>query len=1345
MSSNFEQALNIHVRLPSYHPELLAGLEIWLELGLISDSQVKQICRENLVCSLQTQANVIPEKTVPNVEILPANSLEKEEIPLPPKKPHVLAGMLQSLRAELSVRWLLFLGIFLVIVSSGLLAASQWERFPISGQYGILLAYTLSFFGVSFWAGKQPNLRLTTQGLLVVTQLLIPVNFWAIDGFRLWLNPLGWLVITVAFLTLTATAILIGNSRLINTNLPNRNLRLFGGLRVINILGLSYLHLGWSIPGFSLVAIYMAMIGTSFINVYQKYLEINQEPRQVDNQERERGINLPVSLIICALGLLLSRGIFVAGIDITLLGLAIAICGWLVAWLGEVGKERVSLSSSLAFPWQFIGGVLIFIGWVVSVVSHPAQALAVSALGLWVLVKRLQLFGLKSDFAAIFVIGLQANWLIWCLIPVDLQLQITKVAVQLTNSRNESWGLWSLGLFPYLVAIIAFGEYFRRFNHIPKKRAIAEFSEQISLVFGTSLSILAVFNPGLRSVNLVLSSITLAVVTYRKQKRQSESSASVFSPHIIYLTHLTSILAFCSCINWVIPTLRYEYWAIILLILMVGEWIFSLGAGIWKRSAWYVGFGLAAVSFYLLLININPNLYLPDSQQYHWAGIWLVTPITLSAIASRSHGVRGRINSVSSVISLFLLQLLTFPLTKTRLISLAVAFVLMLVNTRYLPTQEFALITVGFILAFIGVLLWEGIPNLPLLSISGWFVVSSVLIFGLWIVRKYLLNRSIHNFNHNQNPSSQVNPITNDNLTSNLFKAGLGSTIYAEATNQWGCLLFAVELLALTLHSIGIYQGIFSAEFLYIIATAITLIAIIFRSWNEPSNWAFYGIGWCLELLAAEVLAFGGRTTIKIAIANIALGLVSQLFGEWWKRKHRLQELPSSFHVLPIIYALFSVVLRFNTFTTWTGLYTLGVALILIGVGRRRQSQTLPQRFALKPLLYLGLIGVSLSAYEFLFYQMLQTQGGAYGDALIAMSALGAIIMYVYRILSPWLIKYLRLTKQEIEAVAHYHWGWSSCLLLIAIISPVGINRFIGLGTGTFLARYAIFQGRFSNSSTNSIRGLTANENWVYLGLLEIFAVSILFRDLPIGQLFTQQLLPWNGAIACIVAYFLYILPWERWGWSKTPWQNTAYVLPLVIVVITCLQIYAITLLITATFYVAIAKLNRNFNLTYISLILIDWALFKWFYNFHLTNELWYVSTIGLSLLYIAQFEPKLNLPQQKQNRHYLRLLGSGIICGSAVIFHQDTALIPSIISIIAIFAGLSLRIRAFLYVGTATFLITAIYQLVILSLRYSFVKWVISLFVGILFISIAANFETRREQLNYLLSNTSNEFNEWE
>ncbi|NEP04635.1 MULTISPECIES: hypothetical protein [Okeania] len=61
---------------------------------------------------------------------------------------------------------------------------------------------------------------------------------------------------------------------------------------------------------------------------------------------------------------------------------------------------------------------------------------------------------------------------------------------------------------------------------------------------------------------------------------------------------------------------------------------------------------------------------------------------------------------------------------------------------------------------------------------------------------------------------------------------------------------------------------------------------------------------------------------------------------------------------------------------------------------------------------------------------------------------------------------------------------------------------------------------------------------------------------------------------------------------------------------------------------------------------------------------------------------------------------------------------------------------RAFLYIGTVTFFINAFNQLIILNSLYSFFKWSIGLIVGIVFIWIAASFETRREQINNLLQN---------
>ncbi|GAX36690.1 DUF2157 domain-containing protein [Nodularia sp. NIES-3585] len=1291
MPSPHEDLLKIQLNLPSSHPQLLEGLDLWLRLGLISDIQVRQLCRQFLVCPVVLFPLNIPETPVRITVSDPVKSLpvaafassSRRQTPKPPPEPNFFTSMLQSLGAELSVRWLLFLGLFLVVVSSGVLAASQWERFPASGQYGVLFLYTLSFWGFSFWAGRQDNLRLTAQTLLIVTLLLIPVNFWAMDSFKLWQNPLDWLTVAIACPSLTFITVLLCKNRAVFNKLPT------GKLPLVNVLGLIYLHWGWQIPGFPVIAIYVAMVGTTIITIYH-----NRYPQQPaitsENPSPEPnnlGISLFAAVIIYALTVLLIRGIFVNGVDVTQLGLAIGICGWLATWLAQ-NRDSSSL-------WQRLGGILLCLGWLVTVFDQPAQAIAVSGLALWYVGNRLRRYSFPIDLAIFFTIGLQAIWLGWRLVPLDIQQRAIALGMQLTNAVNEPWALLSVALFPYLIFMVAITERLNR----AQKPELAKFGELLTLLFGAFLTTIATVNPTLRALNLIFSTITLAVVTKRR--------SSVPIP-LVYLTHIMGVLTIGSMINWLLPNLALHIWASIILALMVAEWVFSLGEGLWQSSAWYIGLGLATLSFSLLWVtNVETgyNLFL---NRYPWGWLWLITPISLTALASRTTGQRRTANTLFSILAVSINQLLTLALPGTRLISLGVATAVMFANTRYVRDKATAVITVGFGLSLIGALLWEGIPGLPELTITGWFIVGAIAILSLWLARTALSRRG--------------NEL---------------ATIYAVACDGWAIALCSIELVTMTLHSALVYLGLFNPGILYLTATAIALGAIVYRSWHSPTNWAFYGIGWCVELFIAEVLSFGEQSFIKIAVANIALGLIAQLCGEWWRRQHQLERIPSSLHILPLIYGAFSVLLRFDTFTDWTGLLSLGVALILIGVGRRNTP--------FKPLLYLGIIGVSISAYELLFYQMSQTTGGALGDGLIAMSALGTSIMYAYRILTPWILSYLRLTPQELKGIAHLHWFWSSSLLMAAIPLPMDINRLVGLATGVFLIRYAIFQGKGTPAIPRIFGRITIGELWVYLGLLETAAMRIYWRETSVGQFLGGPLVPWNGAIACVIAYFLYILPWESWGWSKRPWQQAAYITPLVIIWETRMQVSPIALLIAVGFYIFLAKVSQNIRFTYISAVLINWGLFRWFDSLLLTNALWYVTPIGLSLLYVAQVDPLLRLPKYKTARHSLGLLGSSLICGWAILFDQQTPLIPGIFSLIAIFAGLALRTRAFLYVGTATFLITSFYQLVIFSFSYPFLKWIVGLLVGIILISVAANFETRRTQINTILRNISDELQQWQ
>ena len=1281
MTSPFEPSQKIPIKLPSNHPDLLLGLDDLLQLGLISDDQIKQLARQYLTCTVvfTPQTASEPEEiftlsTPPRKPLIPTLPV----IPTVPKKPSFVNSMLQSLGEELSVRWLLFLGVFLVVLSSGVLAASQWERFPAVGQYGVLFAYTLSFCGFTLWAGKQSNLRLTAQTLLIVTLLLVPINFWAMDSFSLWQNPLNLVVMGIASLTLTFITNQLCQNRNIINNFPS------GKLPLINIIGLSYLHWGWKLSVFPLIAVYLAMIGTTTITVYN---QLTQSEESTNTETSQWGISLYFTFLIYALLTLLTRAIFIAGVNITQLGLAIGICGSLVIWLSE--KNLSTNSSEL---WEKLGEILLLLGWLVSVITQPNQAIILSGLSLWIFSIRLQRYRLKVDFLAIFLIGLQTIWLGWRLVPNELQRLVISTTTHLTNSQNEPWALLSIALFAYIILML----WITNKLYHQENQEIANFGEYLTLFLGICLTIISLVNPTLRTINFLLSTITLATFIQR---------CTAFSPSLIYLTHGMGILTLISSINWFLPSLNKEIWAGILLAIMIAEWGFSLGNGIWRRSAWYIGLVLAALSFSLLWVNLESYWYGNLQNRTSWGIIWLITPLTLTALAIRNTEPNRTTNSFLTVLAVGVSQLLTLPLPGIRLIGLGVGVgvnvAVMLVNTRYLRNQIYAGTIIGFGLSFLTALLWEGVFGLIKLTISGWFVVTALTILSLWLWRGVLLRK--------------VTEL---------------AIIYAVASDKWAIALCTIELSALTLHSSLIYQGIIKTEYFYVITTAIILVAILYRSWGQSKEAAFYGIGWCLELLTAEILGFGEHSVMRIAIGNIILGLTTQLFGEWWRRKHQLQTLPNSFNILPLIYGAFSVIFRLNTFADFTGFCSLGVALILIGVGRRRE--------AFKLLLYFGIIGLSISAYELLFYQMSLSRGGVLGDGLIAMSALGTSIMYAYRILTPWLISYLCLTPRELKNIAHIHWAWSSILFLSAITLSIQINFSIVLGTGLFLVRYAIWQGRENSQETNQ-------EVWVYLGLIEAGIIGIYLQSLPIGRTISEQLLPWNGAISCLFAYFLYILPWGRLGWSKIPWQRTAYVLPLIILGTTGLKTYPITLIIVAAYYIFLAKAATQIRFTYISLILIDWALFTWFNDLNLRDSLSYVIPIGLSLLYIAEVDEQLKLSTIKPLRQSLRMLGSGLICGWTILFYQNLPFIPGVFSMITIFAGLGLKVSAFLYVGTGTFLITSIYQLVIFSLSYSFLKWIVGLLVGILLIYIAANFETRRTQITAILRNISDEFANWD
>jgi hypothetical protein len=326
--------------------------------------------------------------------------------------------------------------------------------------------------------------------------------------------------------------------------------------------------------------------------------------------------------------------------------------------------------------------------------------------------------------------------------------------------------------------------------------------------------------------------------------------------------------------------------------------------------------------------------------------------------------------------------------------------------------------------------------------------------------------------------------------------------------------------------------------------------------------------------------------------------------------------------------------------------------------------------------------------------------------------------------LSPWLSNYLRLTNAELKIFAHLHWVLSSFLLISASGNVIKSGLNLGLVTGTLLVQYAFLQGR------NNLDRQWANI-WIYLGWLEAFGIRLYWVNTPLVKYISGPLGPWKVALGALFAYFIYILPWDNWGWSKKPWQIIASLIPIILILESPTKFYPLSLLIAAAFYVFLAWEKREVRFTYVSVAIIDWILFRWFGEMGFTQPEWYFTFLGLSFLYVAQFDRAFKLPAQKPLRHNVRILATALICGIPLLTQQSNGLVAGSFSLAAIAAGLALRVRAFLFVGTGIFLINVFYQLVVLIFEHPLIKWAIGLAFGIVFIWIAATFETRRDRIS--------------
>ncbi|NJK64914.1 MAG: TM2 domain-containing protein, partial [Synechococcaceae cyanobacterium SM2_3_1] len=335
----------------------------------------------------------------------------------PPPPPEISwQQRLQSLVSEFGVSLLLILGFGLVILASGVLALTQWQNFSPAGQYLVLCSYTLLFWGLSLRALRTQLLQ-TQKALQLATLLLIPVNFWAMDGLQLWQSPWGLGTAVVAAILLSFAYI-----------------RLLARLQIrgwiwIPALALLYLNWGWTELETAIWALYVGLMGTTVLTVMRQ-----RDPVSETEAPPAAGGFSEVQILLYSNLILLLRACFSEQILWSELGLAAGLGGWLLLQL-----PRPTLPPQVSYG---LGWGCLSLGWILSVSLTPWQAFLVSGLALHVFGQRLQRQQLLGDLIAIFLVGLQGTWLLSRTLPLSWRETGLEWLQSWAGADLTFWGVW---------------------------------------------------------------------------------------------------------------------------------------------------------------------------------------------------------------------------------------------------------------------------------------------------------------------------------------------------------------------------------------------------------------------------------------------------------------------------------------------------------------------------------------------------------------------------------------------------------------------------------------------------------------------------------------------------------------------------------------------------------------------------------------------------------------------------------------------------------------------------------------------------------------------------------------
>lgn len=1258
---------DLKIAINQFDSQILKTLEIWQDLGLISEAQLRDVCATSLSCPifislpiqtshpdlLQVLERLVSQNLLSQSQVLNwcQTYLSDPLLALPaPKaiescqpsvKKDIEAGLaptvLQSLIDEISVLWLLFLGVFLVVVSSAVLAASQWNLVSPVGQYSILWVYTVTFWLVSQWLKRREDLRLTAQTLQLTAMLIIPVNFWMIDSFQLLRVSLSLLVALGAGLILSGLMI---------RTLKPRNFDRWGKrgwLTVLNLLLVSWFHWGWQNSWWPPVAIYTGIIATGFCTFFLSSETLNIiRPRPPNRYSFEQLLAL---IPLYATLLLFLRGIWTAQLPMSTLSLAFGLVGTILCWIGQ----RPGFGAQ---SWWFSGLASLFFGRLLTLeLSNYGQAVLITGLALLVLSDRLLRSWQPWLVWLIFLTGLQGLYPLYALVPLSIQASILNWVDSFAGPDAHRPAILSLLVLPYWWATLWASDFLRQ-----RQPQLVPLVERIALGLGSVLTMFTLVNSCLQLIFLACVGVTL----WLRLGRQ---------PSTILLGILHSVIlgAIASGVDYFFPNLTLTHWAMLCLVAMIVEFILSVNLP-WKWNAWQAGL-ILALAGYLCLWAVGPYGGGLELLPFETMAAWLI-PLGFTGLGYvRLFPQRTAAWSLG-LGSIFMVQLLCLSHGETRTIGFGLAVILTATISRVMRRFFPVVVTTGWAVTFGINGFWTYVPT----DLQDWFwVFLSSLSLGLAVFSWWLRH----------------------------LRLGL-AVLYRRAMFTWS---YCLTLLLTGLLCLVVLVVFTKPEILVVpmqISALLTAIAACYQFWLSPRVTRLYLSAIAIEAAVVLPSWLGDWPRDLMAMGTLAVG-----FGTLLHRDYP-QIAPRHWTILPLMFAGFGAILGHYDFLTYTGLYTMGAALIFLLVGRREASQGVT---------YLGIAGFSFGVYELLVYQILQAEGEHAGDALVIFAGVATLLAIGDRIFAQGLTRMLRLSPTQFLPVAHLHWLASSLFLLTALVAPMRpwaeVTWIILL---LILAAYAMVAGRIQIGF--SYAGVAQGLGAIAFGMVQVIPLSVL--------------VPWGGAIAVLFAAGLYYFPWARYGWEPLPEEQMAMLLPVGIIILSLPNVSLSSLLCSGAWYFWVSLKPSFIRLSYLGLAFGNWAVFRLVERWWSVTPMWIAIMAGCSLLLIVRWEPLLQNSGQREIRHWLRCLALGLM-SLVALYESDGYLGWSLVTVLTGLllgvAGLLLRLRSFLYVGTLLFLVKVLWLLWAFVSDYSFLLWSLGIVLGIVLIWVAATFESRRTQ----------------